>query len=205
MALPLALYAYRFGFGLWESHSRWGEFGSFMGGVYAPILTILTLAILSVQIYLQALQHRESLAVNQENLLLDYIRDLESVLNLEFEDGITYRIYLSELFLDKDREEIAAMDPETVFNLNQRNHKLYSMWCGVIGCLSSLKRYSNMWGQATGNYAVQKNRVISYIDPQCCRCLDKYNYAFISACKEQGVNSKVELGVYEFWNYSAGK
>ncbi|EOG7766892.1 hypothetical protein ACLIOJ_004884, partial [Vibrio parahaemolyticus] len=41
-----------FGFGLWSSHSRWGELGSFFGGVFGPIFSFISIVILSLTLVL---------------------------------------------------------------------------------------------------------------------------------------------------------
>ncbi|EJL6467360.1 hypothetical protein ACHELS_004227 [Vibrio vulnificus] len=52
IATPIYLYSYQFGFGLWSSHSRWGELGSFFGGVFGPIFSFISIVILSLTLVL---------------------------------------------------------------------------------------------------------------------------------------------------------
>ncbi|MBL0651350.1 hypothetical protein [Aeromonas caviae] len=50
---PVVLYVSKFGGDLSQDHSRWAEFGSAIGGIYAPILGFITLVVLIRQLYLQ--------------------------------------------------------------------------------------------------------------------------------------------------------
>lgn len=54
---PLIFYIWTFGGRLSSEHSRWGEFGSAMSGIYTPILTLLTISILVFQARLQKQMH----------------------------------------------------------------------------------------------------------------------------------------------------
>ncbi|HEN8735876.1 TPA: hypothetical protein U8207_004324 [Pseudomonas putida] len=54
---PVALYAYTFGLGIWSTHDDWAKMGSALGGIYAPILSALTLYLIYRQLRLQAVIH----------------------------------------------------------------------------------------------------------------------------------------------------
>ena len=204
LVFPVSIYVYKFGLGLWSSQSEWAEFGSYIGGVYAPILSALTLLFLCTQIFLQGLQHKENLAIQQESLLYEYIKELDEVLLLNIEEGVTFRNYLNALFRDKDMSMITEIDAELIMQINQENHKIYSMWFGVICCLNALKGYSEMKNMKSPNYAIQKNRVVAHLDPQVCRSLDKFNYAFSIACKKNGISVEFDDIHYSFWDVRAG-
>lgn len=49
----IVIYAWKFNGGLSQLHQDWGDFGSFLGGVYTPIVGLLTLLITSRQMILQ--------------------------------------------------------------------------------------------------------------------------------------------------------
>ena len=46
MLMPIAVYIWRFGIIISNQHLRWAEMGSAMSGIYAPILSLLTLVVL---------------------------------------------------------------------------------------------------------------------------------------------------------------
>ena len=48
--LPIILYIYKFGsLILSNKHNHWAEFGTYLGGIYTPILSILTIILLAFQ------------------------------------------------------------------------------------------------------------------------------------------------------------
>lgn len=57
LLVPIAVYVYQFGFGIWSSHDEWAKMGSALGGLYAPILSVLTLYMIYRQLRLQAVIH----------------------------------------------------------------------------------------------------------------------------------------------------
>ncbi|WP_196589291.1 hypothetical protein, partial [Aliivibrio fischeri] len=205
LVAPVAAYIEQFGFGFWSEPSEWSELGGYIGGIYTPILTILTLLILSVQIYLQVIQHRQNLIVHQEKQLDDYIKELNCELDIEVQKGLTLRNYLNEIFRDVDLKSVNQLDPGVLFGINEKHYKLFSMWCGATGCLKAMKNYSTFKNLESAHYLVQKNRVIAYLNPQVCRTLDKFNYALTMHSRSKGVDVKIDINLYEFWNASAGK
>ena len=46
ISTPIVLYIYKFGFGLWNDHSKWAELGSYFGGILGPILSFVSILIL---------------------------------------------------------------------------------------------------------------------------------------------------------------
>ncbi len=202
---PIGAYIYQFGIGFWTTSSEWSEFGGYIGGIYTPILTVLTLLVLSVQIYIQLIQHRQTLVVHQEKLLDDYIQEINRELDKIISESLTLRNYLNLTFRDQDMNTIPQMDGSVLFGINEKHHKLFSMWSGAMGCLKSIKGYSSFKKLESAHYILHKNRLIAYLDPQVCRTLDKYNYALIIHMEHQGIAIKHDVTQYEFWDYSAGK
>lgn len=43
---PIAIYSYQFGFGIWTAHEDWSRMGGALGGLYSPMIALLTLALL---------------------------------------------------------------------------------------------------------------------------------------------------------------
>lgn len=153
---PVGAYIHQFGIGFWSTPSEWSELGSYIGGVYTPILTVLTLLVLSVQIYIQLIQHRQTLIVHQEKQLDDYIHELNLELDQNISESLTLRSYLNLLFRDESLATIPYMDGNVLFGINEKHHKLYSMWSGAMGCLKSIKGYSSLKDLESTHYATQK-------------------------------------------------
>ena len=199
LVFPVAAYVYQFGLGFWKESSEWASLGGYIGGIYAPILTLLTLSVLCVQIYLQVIQHRQNLVSIQEAQLTEYLNELNFELDKNVGEGITLRTYFINILNTKNIDAIDEMDLSEVFELNQNYHKLFSMWCGAMACLKYIKTCSNLKSLESTHYAIQKNKVIAYMGPQICSSLDKYNYAMLLAVKELTGQSSSDNIEYEFW------
>ena len=199
LVLPVAAYVYQFGLGFWQESSEWASLGSYIGGIYAPILTLLTLSVLCVQIYLQVIQHRQNLVNIQEAQLTEYLNELNFELDKHVSGDLTLRTFFINIFNTKNVDAIDEMDLSELFELNQNYHKLYSMWCGAMACLKYIKTCSNLKSLESTHYAIQKNKVIAYMGPQICSSLDKYNYAMSLVVKELTGQSSNENIDYEFW------
>ncbi|MBB1273069.1 hypothetical protein [Psychromonas sp. SR45-3] len=198
LILPISAYIYQFGFGLWQTPSEWSALGGYVGGIYTPILTLLTLTVLSVQIYLQVIQHRQHLVSLQEKELSDYLNELNSELDKKMGEDLTLRQFLIHTLNDKNIDALKSMDLDIIFNLNQSHHKLYSMWCGAMACLKYIENHSKIKNYESGHYAIQKNKIIAYMSPQVCSSLDKFNYGMHFSLENITGNKSRALD-YEFW------
>ncbi|MEZ8852862.1 hypothetical protein AB6E22_17340 [Vibrio cyclitrophicus] len=204
LVLPMVAYIYQFGIGFWQSPSEWSYLGGYIGGIYTPILALLTLTVLCVQIYLQVLQHRQHMVSLQEKELSDYLNQLNMELDKKIEDDLTLRQILLNVLNDKNVDDISSMNLSLIFSLNQNHHKLYSIWCGVRACLKDIENHSKIKHYESSHYSVQKNKIIAYMSPQVCSSLDKFNYAMHLALQQitgSGIDDSAMQ--YEFWKDKA--
>ena len=204
LLLPIVAYTYKFGIGLWSSPSQWSDLGGYIGGVYTPILALLTLLVLCVQIYLQALQHKQHIISLQESELSDYLNHLNVELDQIVTEGLTLRQLLLHTLNNKNLEDIESMDLDIIFDINQDHHKLYSMWAGVRTCLKSIENHSKIKNFESIHHTIQKNKVIAYLSPQVCSSLDKFNYS-IHLGLEQMTGAPINENAthYDFWQNKA--
>lgn len=198
LVLPVGAYIYQFGLGFWETPSEWSNLGGYIGGIYAPILTLLTLSVLCVQIYLQVIQHRQHLVSLQEKELKEYLDELNLELDKEIENDVSLRKLLIHMLNDKNLEDLKSMDLNVIFNLNQNHHKLYSMWCGAMACLKYIEVHSKIKHYESTHYTIQKNKIIAYLGPQVCSSLDKFNYGLMLVLEEL-TGKNVNALEHEFW------
>jgi hypothetical protein len=87
---PVAVYVGMFGVRLSHEHGRWGEMGSAMSGIYAPVTALLTLIVLAFQVRLQRQLNEHLITKDTVDSFCaeidNHLRHLESVLNAEMND-----------------------------------------------------------------------------------------------------------------------
>lgn len=58
LIMPIVLYVYKFGIGLWDSNADWAAMGSYFGGVLGPLITGVSLLFLAFQLREQVIQSK---------------------------------------------------------------------------------------------------------------------------------------------------
>lgn len=179
LLIPIAVYLWKFGFVLSSNHTRWSEFGSVMGGIYAPVLALLTLAMLIVQLQIQAKlnEHTFDSAYVQDargdlQFFLDHLR---TELAASFAEGVTVRDALVGRlgYLTKDSLLEPSVSQEAK-SLNKKFNRLMPLWSGVNSVFAGLGNagyppYSN-------NYATAKLKAIALLSYECCAGLDNLSW-----------------------------
>ena len=131
LVLPIAVYAYQFGFGLWDSNKEWAEMGSAIGGLYTPILAILTLVVLVKQFQLQKNMHKhEQRVVSRDigfSMVEKYAEKIESMFTQEVVDDLAH-------FADLDRG-----DPEAD-KLKSKHLDIFTLWATVHALLRNFEK-----------------------------------------------------------------
>ncbi|KUJ75288.1 hypothetical protein AVO42_08115 [Thiomicrospira sp. XS5] len=131
LSLPIALYSYKFGFGLWNSNHEWAQMGSAFGGLYAPILSILTLFVLVKQFQIQKQMHEhEHRATSREisfNMVEKFTIKIESMFTQEVVDDL---ICLSKLSRGSPEAEI----------LKRRYLDIFTLWATVHATLKNYEK-----------------------------------------------------------------
>ena len=113
ISAPIAVYIATFGFHITSDHARWGEMGSAMSGIYTPILSILTLAVLIIQVRLlnQSTIHESDQSYIQETRsdVEFYLAQIDIELEKIVQGGKrNVRMYLSEGFAFSDIESLKS-------------------------------------------------------------------------------------------------
>ncbi|MDP3662888.1 MAG: hypothetical protein U1D41_00440 [Nitrosomonas sp.] len=126
LALPIAVYSYQFGF------DEWAEMGSAIGGLYTPILSILTLIVLVKQFQLQKSMHKYEQRVMSRDisfsLVEKYAAKIESMFTQEVVDDL---VRLAEL----DRG-----DPEAD-KLKSKHLDIFTLWATVHASLRNYEKH----------------------------------------------------------------
>ncbi|MCR9845955.1 hypothetical protein [Vibrio antiquarius] len=118
LLMPILAYIYKFGLGLWDKPDEWSDLGGYVGGVYAPILSIVTLVVISIQIFIQHQQYQ-----HQEEQIKEYLVALEQALDVKVGE-ISSRDFLVSLCRDVSKDSINVIPAELVMDFNQCNHRL---------------------------------------------------------------------------------
>lgn len=177
---PLLLYVSTFGFVPSTSHPRWAEFGSAMGGIYGPILTVMTLWLLVLQYRMQ-----RQMSIQQANQLLlsrasdDIQTNLEIIAKAVEKKlvGMTdVRRLLLTHFEDATVEQLLSDGKhEFAWELEAKLPEIYMHWSAVYSDLSGLKKLE---GTAQDGHLVSlKFKLISTLGFPLCRALDNYLFA----------------------------
>lgn len=200
---PILAYIYKFGFGFWDQPNEWSDLGSYVGGIYTPILSLITLAVISIQIFIQHQQYQHSLIQHQEAQIKEYLIALEEALTVNM-DGVSSRDFLVGLCLDISKDDIKDVSIEIIMEFNQCNHRLYSMWCEVMKCLMFLEKISNQNVYNKVVFESNKNKVIAYLNPQTCRMLDRFHFIFICKFKELDIFIDTQTPKYYYSDLRTG-
>lgn len=131
LAIPIIAYAWQFGFGLWKSNQEWAEMGSAIGGLYTPILSILTLVVLIKQFQLQKSMHKHEQRVISRDISFGMIEKysvkIESMFTQEVVDDL---VRLAEL---------ERGDPEAD-KLKRKYLDIFTLWATVHAFLRNYEK-----------------------------------------------------------------
>jgi hypothetical protein len=97
LVAPIGFYTWKFGLGLWSSHEDWAFLGTTIGGLYTPILSLLTLVLLGYQSLRQTKieQHNQDVwyierAISSGNKSLSIMDDILTKLR-DMNHSVTYK------------------------------------------------------------------------------------------------------------------
>jgi len=179
-AAPLVIYAAKFPFELSSDHGRWAEFGSFLVGVYAPVVALTTLTVLLVQVGLQ--KQINDHAFTQAHIsqaredIAFYALQLSDHLNRVAIPGGSFRFVLHSEFqpqtiadLDSDRLRTLAADVDAGMP------SIIGMWGSVYPILMGLAEGDTKTFKMTLNSSLQK--LIALLSFETCVALDNFHRA----------------------------
>lgn len=114
LTVPLLAYVVMFGPSVSTEHDRWGTFGSYISGIYTPLLTIATLLILRHQLNLQRQMHEHQYTqtyIQQARTDVEfYLGELGRVLHVAVGRGHTLGTFLEEAFAHATLEQLDNED-----------------------------------------------------------------------------------------------
>lgn len=172
---PMLVYVWVFGTALSHDHERWSEMGSAMSGIYTPILTLLTLAVLIAQVRLQASMNRhtfdQSFVQQARDQISFSLEQLAKEMSREFKDGSEIKELLIGEFAYANAERLSKPDVIAVAkSLNRQHHRLFSLWSEFYSAMSGLRVHD--FDPYNTTYTSMKQRAISMLSYEGCAALD---------------------------------
>ena len=179
---PIIVYIATFGFHITSDHERWGEMGSAMSGIYTPILSILTLAVLIIQV---RLQNQSTTHDSDQSYIQEARSDVEFYLaqiDVELEKMVqggnrNVRKFLSEGFAFADIEALKSTKlVEVAKALNREFPRLSAIWsayCSRLEGLGSQQHYPYKH-----NFVAAQEKAIAMVSFETCVALDNFNWCF---------------------------
>lgn len=177
---PALVYIATFGSNISSNHTRWGEMGSAMSGIYTPILSILTLLVLIAQARLQNQinKHEFDQAYLQEarSDIEYYLEQLNSELSKVQEDSTTVREFLHTAFEFADLNEIRSERLlQIAREFNRRFPRVFGIWSAIYPIIEGL-RTPNCYPYLH-NFEAAKQMIVM-LSCQTCVALDRYMVRF---------------------------
>jgi hypothetical protein len=187
LVAPLVMYAHTFGTAITSSHPRWAEFGTAMSGIYSPLLTLLTLAVLVAQVFLQrrqtALQHQINEHERDQAYLVQARADIEfyaarvaEALNSTALPGVSLRAHLHKHFQPSTGAELDS--PELRQLAASIHHLLpasFDLWAAVYPILMGMDAgKETMFNLA---YVSSYQKLIALLGFESCVALDNFHRA----------------------------
>lgn len=174
---PVAFYVYTFGLHITSNHSRWGEMGSALSGIYTPILSLLTLVVLLAQVRLQERMNEhtfdQSYVQDARSDVQYYLSELAREVSREFDDGSEVGAMLVSTFVYASVEELASEWFLQVGKaLNWRHHHLLSIWSAYYSILAGLK--TSKYPPYTNSFEIAKQKAIMMLSYEVCAAFDQY-------------------------------
>ena len=175
LLLPIVMYLIKFNYGLSDSQDEWGQFGSYISGIYSPILTALTLYFLYKQIKLQELsmeQYHAQACSEDFNYYLSVINN--KLLKEHKTSGGAVKSELIKNFSDlSDYHENPGNFFSFAINMNE-NKNFAENWSFLNGLIGGFKKYENTTFEHY--YINSKLKAISILGWDCCAALDNFCY-----------------------------
>lgn len=177
--LPLLLYVYQFGLSLSTNQSHWSEFGSFLSGIYSPLIALAALFILAIQLRIQramSKHHHDQafISCSREDINF-YINKLEKKLEKDYEDGISIKDYIDTHFRFLDASNLTRQDTIKQIQLFHKEHQyIVNIWLAIYPILKGLEADKSY--PYKHNFEAAKIRVATCFSFGTCVAIDNLYY-----------------------------
>lgn len=181
LVAPIALYALNFGSSLSSSHTRWAEMGDFVGGIYAPILALLTLSIIAGQFASQVFFNKHNIdhtfLSNARSDLHFYIDQLDKILTKHEQiSNVPLGHALVSMFGSRTHEQLKGAIPiKDVRRIGMTDTRISGMWGAIYTIFAGLKACDETDYALV--YSGAKQKCIAVFGYALCDALDNYHFS----------------------------
>ena len=183
---PLVFYVCTFGTHISSSHQQWAEFGSFMSGIYSPILTLATIIVLGFQVALQSRQTALQQQINDHELDQAYLirahsdvefyaTRMEVVLESTAFHDVTLRSHLHKHFQPTSIKDLDSIElRQLAANMHYSIPATLDLWAAVYPILMGLDagKKKIMFNLA---YDSSAQKLIALLGMESCVALDNFH------------------------------
>lgn len=176
IAAPIITYVIVFGTGLSSDHARWAEFGAAIGGIYSPLVALLTLVVLRAQVKLQAQMNvhaADQAYLEQARKDVEfYCTQLAQVMGTMALPDKSLREVLHEEFAYPD---VADLDSERLRCRAAEVHRLFpgtvDLWGAIYPILTGLSNLKAHHMYVL-TYESSKQKLVALLSFRTCVALD---------------------------------
>lgn len=177
---PIALYMKTFGGELSQDHSRWSEFGSAIGGIYAPILGFITLVVLTRQLSLQKQMNDQYYLQQAREDIEFYASQLSNILDESLVGDVPLRAVLHEKFMFCSPENLCLMDMKNIANdIHRLMPQSLDIWAAIYPVLIGLSAVDDSLFKMT--LVSSKQKLVALLSYEICVALDNLHF-----CRVEG-------------------
>jgi hypothetical protein len=182
---PLAMYAYTFGTDVINDHQRWAEFGSFLSGIYSPLLAGITLVVLVAQVALQKRQtllqqqftdhERDQAYLVQARADIDfYATRMAEALNSIALPGVSLRAHLHQHFQPSNAQELDSPAlRQMAANIHNIMPPTFDIWAAIYPILMGMKAGKTLMFDLA--YVSSSQKLIALLGFDSCVVLDNFH------------------------------
>lgn len=175
LLLPLLLYVSQFGVSLSNKQSDWSDFGSFLSGIYSPLIALVALFILAIQLLIQREmskhQHDQAFISCARDDINFYLSKLENHLEKDYEGWASIKDYIDTHFRFLAASDLTRQDIiEQIMSFHKEHQYIIDIWLAIYPILKGLEA-SKSYPYAH-NFEAAKIRIASCLSFGTCVAID---------------------------------
>jgi hypothetical protein len=180
---PIIFYGITFGGSISDIHSRWGEMGSFMAGIYSPAIAFLALVVLIKQVESQEQinKHQFDQAFIQQarSDIQFYLEHLDKNLNQKALQAIdpeeSVRDLIQMQFMKPSLNDLMTQEYlQLAQDIKLLHPRLFAIWSAIYPILDSLSVPNE--NPYKHNHSNSVLKIITMLSFETCVALDNYHY-----------------------------